>query len=93
MSNIEVNREDLKKLFDMCVNSMDFGSGFLDTEDVECLRKVARVIGVAETTATPAEFMANYPHEMNALPDEARCRLSRCNKTKEDPIHQTEAPE
>lgn len=37
--------EALQDLYDIAVNSMDFGSGFLSTEEVNHLRDVGRAIG------------------------------------------------
>lgn len=57
-------------VFDALVQSMDFGSGFLDTEEVEALRGLAVALGVDPAEATPAEFMATYQHAFKAMPDE-----------------------
>lgn len=62
MTTHQIAHEDLQALFDMCVNSMNFGSGFLETGDVVLLRKVAVLIGVEPWVATPREFRRNYPH-------------------------------
>lgn len=60
-------------LFDMCVHSMDFGSGFLDSEDVETLRQVAEVLGVDPEVATPNEFRQNYGLPCNRCIGEHKC--------------------
>jgi hypothetical protein len=62
-------------LFDALVQSMDFGSGFLDTEEVEALRAMAVVLGVDPAQATPAEFTARYPHTFKAMPEEMISRV------------------
>lgn len=41
--------------YDVAVNSMDFGSGFLSTEEVEHLRELANAIG-----ADPSPFRTSY---------------------------------
>lgn len=50
-------------LFDAVCNSMDFGSGFLDTEDVEALRTTAALLGVDPKVATPDAMKGNYEHD------------------------------
>lgn len=59
-------------LFDALVQSMDFGSGFLDTEEVEALRGLAVAIGVDPIVATPVEFKAGYPHPFDGETDSDR---------------------
>lgn len=51
-----------RKVFDTAVDSMDFGSGFLDDEEVLALREFAVAIGVDPMTATPYGFSAKYNH-------------------------------
>lgn len=43
---MRVPDEYVKIMYDLCIASMDFGSGFLDREDYDCLRKVADMLGV-----------------------------------------------
>lgn len=59
-------------LFDALANSMDFGSGFLDTEEVEALRGLAVAIGVDPATGTPLEFQRDYPHVFEGETDRTR---------------------
>ena len=47
-------------LFDLAVNSADFGSGFMDDEDVAALREAAKVLGVDPMEATPSKFRCWY---------------------------------
>lgn len=47
-------------VFDTAVNSMDFGSGFLDHEEVEALRAFAVLLGVDPMVATPDNFRCQY---------------------------------
>ncbi len=89
---IEVPTEDLKVLFDALVTSMDFGSGFLDTEEVNALRNIAVLLGVDPTDATPTEFASQYPHGFRQRtsswpPSDDRC--GHCRRTIDDPIHQS----
>ena len=59
---ITLPKESVQILFDAMVDSMDFGSGRFDTEEVEALRGVAVVLGVDPDVATPEEFQSRYPH-------------------------------
>lgn len=43
---MNVSEEDVKILYDLCIASMDFGSGFLDREDYETLQRIAATLGV-----------------------------------------------
>jgi hypothetical protein len=60
---ITISLETGQRLFDALITSMDFGSGFLETEDVEALRALAVSIGVDPEKGTPDEFIAQYPHQ------------------------------
>jgi hypothetical protein len=59
---ITIRRDVLQIVFDAAVNSLDFGSGFLDDEEVEGLRAVAVALGVDPMVATPFNFKQKYPH-------------------------------
>jgi len=52
----EVSTEDLQRVFDTAVHSLDFGPGFLDHDEVISLRCVARLLGVDPEIATPINF-------------------------------------
>lgn len=56
----EIADEVLRALFDVAVSSMDFGSGFLDDEEVAQLRQAAKVLGVDPMEATPQNFWCKY---------------------------------
>ena len=64
----EIDDEVLRALFDTAVHSMDFGSGFLDDEEVASLRTVAVVLGVDPWEATPAKFRCKYRGHHKAKP-------------------------
>jgi hypothetical protein len=57
-------------VFDAAVQSMDFASGMLDTEEVEALRSLAVVLGVDPAVATPSEFASGYAHPFEPMPPE-----------------------
>lgn len=60
---VTIRRGDLRALLDVATGSMDFGSGFLDNEQVEALRKVASVLGVDPIIVTPSNFVCQYGGE------------------------------
>lgn len=54
-------------LFDAIAQSMDFGSGFLDTEEVEAMRGLAVALGIDPNKGTPSEFVKHYPHPFKPM--------------------------
>lgn len=65
-TNVTLATEDLRALFDIATGSLNFGSGFLDSDEVEVLRRVAVVIGVDPMAGTPPEFAVRTPHPYTA---------------------------
>lgn len=57
---VAVRRGDLRAVLDIASSSLDFGSGFLDNEQVEVLRKLAVVIGIDPVMVTPRNFIEQY---------------------------------
>lgn len=57
-----ISEDDIREMFDIICCSMDFGSGFLDTPQVDLLRRVAVELGVDPMEATPGNQAENYPH-------------------------------
>lgn len=57
---ITIRKGDLRALLDIATGSLDFGSGFLDNEQVEVLRKMAPLLGVDPLTVTPHNFLRTY---------------------------------
>jgi hypothetical protein len=79
---VQIDRTVLQIVFDVAVNSMDFGSGCLVDEDVEALRAVAVLLEVDPMLATPDNFKCKYAGEHklwgSELPKYANmCRLCR----------------
>jgi hypothetical protein len=66
---ISLRFEAAQRVFDALVSSMDFGSGFLETDDVVALRELATAIGVDPNKGTPSEFAAQYPHPYEPAAD------------------------
>ena len=60
---VSVRKGDLRAVLDVATMSMDFGSGFLDNEQVESLRKLADIIGIDPLLATPSNFVCQYRGE------------------------------
>jgi hypothetical protein len=60
---VAVRKGDLRAVLDVATMSMDFGSGFLDNEQVEALRKLASIIGLDPIVATPSNFVCQYRGE------------------------------
>ena len=56
----EIDGRLLRVVFDVAVHSMDFGSGFLDDEEVAALRDVAVILGTDPDEATPGNFRCQY---------------------------------
>lgn len=57
---VEVRRGDLRAVLDVATMSLDFGSGFLDSEQVVVLRRLAEIVGIDPRVATPANFVCQY---------------------------------
>jgi hypothetical protein len=57
---IEVRKGDLRAILDVASESMDFGSGFLDNEQVEALRKGAEILSFDPLAVTPTNFECQY---------------------------------
>lgn len=85
--------ERLRALFDMAVGSLNFSSGWLDSDEVEHLRGTAVLLGVDPLKGTPSEFVAQYPHPFKVwrgwtVGKPLRgCQETRCGKPPADPIH------
>ncbi len=87
---IKLPLEELQVVFDIAVNSMDFGSGFLDNDEVAILRSIATRLGVDPNVGTPSNHQASYPHpykpfKKDRFGNEPRCM--DCFKDKEWDTH------
>lgn len=76
--------DKVKHLFDLVIGSMDFGSGFLDDDDVDLLREIARWIGVSPDVATPTDWRHKYPHPFQRT---GGGRCSHCLRSQDMPCH------
>jgi hypothetical protein len=50
----------IRHLLDLATESLDYGSGFMDNDDVETLRAAAVRVGVDPWTVTPDNHKPNY---------------------------------
>jgi hypothetical protein len=57
-----VDFEVAQAVFDCAVGSMNFGSGFLDDDEVHALRRFAEAIGVNPMAGTPSEYSKRILH-------------------------------
>lgn len=54
---LKVRAVDLRAILDALVTSMDFGSGFLDEDEVRSMRRVAELLEVDPNAVTPANWV------------------------------------
>lgn len=59
---ITLPKEQLQALFDLAVESVNFGSGFWDTDETNTARAIAEILGIDPMEATPFAFATQYPH-------------------------------
>jgi len=60
---IQIEKALLQVAFDVAVNSMDFGSGFLCAEEVDALRAIAVLLGVDPMLGTPSNQRCRFTGE------------------------------
>lgn len=77
-----VQRETLAVLVDTITGSLDYGSGFLDIEDVQALWDAALTLDIPLMDVTPSEFRHLLPHPMarHSWESETVRRCSICGK-------------
>lgn len=91
----QVPTEDLKALFDVAVGSLNFTSGFLDTDEVNMLRRIAVLIGADPMEGTPDGFAKQYPHPFTERvktwpPSSWADCCRRCDQRADDKVHNVE---
>ena len=77
----------LQVLFDTAVGSMDFGSGFLDDEEVKALRQVAELLGVDPMAGTPYNYCKRMVHLFAPYDHNNSAHCHWCDKTAGDEVH------
>lgn len=60
--HVQVSREDARILLDLAVQMDNACSGWMDSDDVAALRRLAVAAGVDPATCTPTEYRADFPH-------------------------------
>jgi hypothetical protein len=65
MAMIEMDEDDLRRLYDLATDSPLMCSGSFETDDVRVLRRLGRRIGADLSVATPDEFARDFPHAFN----------------------------
>jgi hypothetical protein len=83
-----------RKVFDSAVGGMDFGSGFLDDEEVAALRAFAVALGLDPMLATPSKFSAKYNHDFVLSTSSYYAKKGMCNtclKDEDAPCHNGQA--
>jgi hypothetical protein len=93
---ITVPTGDLRTLFDIATGSLNFGSGFLDSDEVDALRRVAVLIGVDPMAGTPTEFAVRIAHAYTPEPDDRSgwgwCRWCRRDNDEHPAADEVRAP-
>lgn len=83
---ITLPKEQLQAIFDLAVNSMDFGSGFWGDDEVRAGRAIAVVLGVNPMAATPSTYSKRMAHVFEpAKHHTAWCHY--CNETEDKSQH------
>ena len=59
---IEIDEDDLRRLYDLATDSPLMCSGSFETDDVRVLRRLGRTVGADLSVATPDEFVRDFPH-------------------------------
>jgi len=84
---------------DIAIGSMDFGSGFLDNEEVEALRELAVLLGVDPWQATPPNmrdhFCGDHPWgewEINPNALHRRSWRRTCTRCGKREFHNEQSP-
>lgn len=65
MAMIEIDEDDLRRLYDLATDSPLICSGSFETDDVRVLRRLGRKIGADLSVATPDDFVRDFPHAFN----------------------------
>jgi hypothetical protein len=80
-----VPKETAQILFDALVGTLDFGSGFLDDDEVCALRDLAVLLGVDPLEATPQTYRVRMTHPFLASRPGGVCRW--CAKIRDEAPH------
>jgi len=59
---ITIRLEDAQRIFDLAIGADQACSGFMVTDDVLAMRRLAETLGVAPAVCTGREFVRDFPH-------------------------------
>lgn len=85
VETIAVPKEILQGIFDLAVNSLDFGSDFWGDDDVRFGRAVAELLGVDAIVGTPIKYAQRIHHEFKQIGTSLACR--HCYLGADAPVH------
>jgi len=91
MAMIDMDEEDLRRLYDLATDSPLMCSGSFETDDVRVLRRLGRKIGADLSAATPDEFARDYPHEFKPTHYQSERRWIGTDRTFGRSVWETEA--
>lgn len=85
---VTIRREDAQRIFDVAVGADSACSGYMETDDVHAMRRLAVALGVDPNECTPDQFASQYPHphkrrQVNAVMgygetgEQAQARIAR----------------
>lgn len=87
---IAIDPDLLKNLFDLAVNSLNFGSGFWDHDDTIAARNVARLLGIDPMVGTPHKHKPNFLHPFVPR-GKGDLYCLTCDQLREDGKHEEES--
>lgn len=63
MGDVTLTHEDAQRIFDLALGMDQACSGYMESEDVALMRRLAEALGVDPAVATPWEYASQYPHD------------------------------
>ncbi len=60
---ISISKEDAQCIFDLALSMDGACSGYMETDDVKAMRRLAIALGIDPIEATPEEFVSQFPHK------------------------------
>lgn len=65
---ISIPFEDAQRIFDLAVNADSACSGWMESDDVDSMRKLGAALGIKDDVWMGREFLARRPHDFKAGP-------------------------
>lgn len=77
---VSIRFEDAQRIFDLAVGADQMCSGYMETDDVHAMRRLAVIISVDPSVCTSSEFVTYFPHKFkpytrDAILDQNRERV------------------